>query len=153
MTKRRLLLLGIVLLAATFRLPRIGHDSFWQDEVLTGQSATAPFLEVVPVVRQMENAPPLYFLLMNCWARVFGSSDVALRVPSALAGIGAVTVIAATEGAVVVSRAEQSLEPFEEVAKALLAMTPGVSSAAKGAKRAAKETKGSPRVRRRKAAQ
>jgi uncharacterized membrane protein len=94
MTKRGLILLGIVLLAASFRLPRIGHDSFWQDEVLTGQSATAPFLEVVSDVRQMENAPPLYFLLMNCWAKVFGSTDVALRVPSALAGVAAVAVIA-----------------------------------------------------------
>src|SRR5262245_21490178 len=98
MTKRGLILLGIMLLAASFRLPRIGHDSFWQDEVLTGQSATVPFLQVVSVVRQTENAPPLYFLLMNGWAKVFGSSDVALRLPSALAGIGAVAVIAVLAG-------------------------------------------------------
>jgi AcrR family transcriptional regulator len=36
----------------------------------------------------------------------------------------AATVIAATEGAVVVSRAERSLEPFELVAEELLAATP-----------------------------
>jgi TetR/AcrR family transcriptional repressor of lmrAB and yxaGH operons len=36
----------------------------------------------------------------------------------------AATVIAATEGAVVVSRAEQRLEPFELVAEQLAAMTP-----------------------------
>jgi hypothetical protein len=35
----------------------------------------------------------------------------------------AATVIAATEGAVVVSRAERSLEPFELVAEELLAAT------------------------------
>ena len=40
----------------------------------------------------------------------------------------ATTVVAATEGAVVVSRAEQSLEPFELVAEQLLAMTPDVAS-------------------------
>ena len=36
----------------------------------------------------------------------------------------AATLVAATEGAVVVSRAEQSLEPFELVAQELLSVTP-----------------------------
>ena len=36
----------------------------------------------------------------------------------------ATTIVAASEGAVVVSRAERSLEPFEQVAAQLLAMTP-----------------------------
>jgi hypothetical protein len=36
----------------------------------------------------------------------------------------AMTVIAATEGAVVVSRAERSMEPFELVAEELLVATP-----------------------------
>jgi TetR/AcrR family transcriptional regulator, lmrAB and yxaGH operons repressor len=40
------------------------------------------------------------------------------------AGRHATTVIAATEGAVVISRAERSLEPFEQVAAQLLAATP-----------------------------
>jgi len=65
----------------------------------------------------------------------------------------ATTVVAATEGAVVVSRAEQSLDPFEEVAEALFAMTPRAPSAAKGAERASKEAKRAAGVRRRKAAQ
>ena len=91
--------------------------------------------------------------IFRAWRGRLAELYVTGGMPASAAARLAVTVIAATEGAVVVSRAEQSLEPFEEVAKALLAMTPGVSSAAKGAKRAAKETKGSPRVRRRKAAQ
>jgi hypothetical protein len=37
----------------------------------------------------------------------------------------AATLVAASEGAVVVSRAEGSLEPFELVAAELLAMAPG----------------------------
>jgi TetR/AcrR family transcriptional regulator, lmrAB and yxaGH operons repressor len=65
----------------------------------------------------------------------------------------ATTVVAATEGAVVVSRAEQSLEPFEEVAKALLAMTPGVGSAAQRPQRASEQAERAARVRRRKTAQ
>jgi TetR/AcrR family transcriptional repressor of lmrAB and yxaGH operons len=37
----------------------------------------------------------------------------------------AATVVAATEGAVVISRAERNMEPFELVGAQLLAMTPG----------------------------
>jgi hypothetical protein len=43
--------------------------------------------------------------------------------PSAAARL-ATTVVAASEGAVVVSRAERSLEPFELVVEQLLALTP-----------------------------
>lgn len=60
----------------------------------------------------------------------------------------ATTIVAATEGAVVVSRAEQSLEPFEQVARALLAMTTGETSAAQRAERASKQAQGAARVRR-----
>jgi len=72
--------------------------------------------------------------------------------PAAAARL-ATTVVAATEGAVVVSRAEQSLEPFEEVAKALLAMTPAGRSAPQRAERAPEQAERAPGVRRRKAAQ
>jgi TetR/AcrR family transcriptional repressor of lmrAB and yxaGH operons len=72
--------------------------------------------------------------------------------PAAAARL-AVTVIAATEGAVVVSRAEQSLEPFEEVAGALLAMTPGAGSATERAERASEQAERAAGVRRRKPAQ
>jgi 4-amino-4-deoxy-L-arabinose transferase-like glycosyltransferase len=95
---RRLELLAIALVATAFRLPRIGSESFWQDEVLTSQSATAPIAHVLAIVRQSENAPPLYFYLINLWATAFGSSDAALRVPSALAGIASVVVIARLGG-------------------------------------------------------
>jgi len=72
--------------------------------------------------------------------------------PAAAARL-ATTVVAATEGAVVVSRAEQSLEPFEEVAKALLAMTPDGRSAPQRTKRAPEQAERAPGVRRREAAQ
>ena len=65
----------------------------------------------------------------------------------------AATVVAATEGAVVVSRAEQSLEPFEEVAKALLAMTAAAASAPEGAQGASEQSERAAGVRRRKPAQ
>jgi mannosyltransferase len=93
MDRRWIILITVVAVAAIFRLPRLTRESFWQDEVLTAKSASASFSEALSIVRQSENAPPLYFLLLNRWAAVFGSSDLALRLPSALAGIAAVVVL------------------------------------------------------------
>ncbi len=93
---RRLDLLAMLLIVATaalFRFGRLTHESFWVDEALTTCSAMAPFSEVVHVVRQRENAPPLYFILLNRWAAVFGVSDWSLRLPSGLAGVAAVVAI------------------------------------------------------------
>src|SRR5437764_1020969 len=96
---RRCLIFGlIILVAALFRLVRITGESLWADEILTVRSATAPFTHVIEVVRQIENAPPLYFVLMNRWVAVFGYSDFSLRFPSALAGIAAIVVIARLGG-------------------------------------------------------
>lgn len=65
----------------------------------------------------------------------------------------ATTVVAATEGAVVVSRAEQSLEPFEQVAEELLESVAQRSSAAQRAESASEQAKGATRVRRRETAE
>ena len=73
------------------------------------------------------------------------ASDAAIRL--------ATTVVAATEGAVVVSRAEQSLEPFELVAEQLLSASPGKRSAAERAERTPEEPERASGVRRRKAAE
>jgi hypothetical protein len=59
----------------------------------------------------------------------------------------ATTVVAATEGAVFVSRAEQSLEPFELVAEELLASIPGGRSSAKRAEGASEQTQRPSRAR------
>jgi mannosyltransferase len=91
--RRRLIFGLIIVVAAIFRLARIGHESLWFDEILTTKSAAAPFLQCVEVVRSVENAPPLYYLIVNRWVRLFGDSDVSLRLPSALAGIVSVVVI------------------------------------------------------------
>jgi len=91
--------------------------------------------------------------IFRAWRGRLAELYVAGGMSPAAAARLAVTVVSATEGAVVVSRAEQSLEPFEEVAAALLAMTPGVGSAAQGTERASEQSDGAAGVRRRKPAQ
>lgn len=83
----------ILLLAAALRLPGLGSQSLWFDEVFTARLAEAPLRDVVRMVRQTENTPPLYYLVENLWAHLAGSSDAMLRLPAALFGIAGVLSI------------------------------------------------------------
>ena len=84
---------AVVLLAALLRLGGLGAESFWGDEVLTAHTARVPVTDAWASVRQRENAPPLYFLIVNAWAKAFGTSGVSLRMPSALFGIATVALL------------------------------------------------------------
>ena len=87
------MLAAIVGLAAALRLGGLGAESFWWDEVLTTYSAREPVTQVIKSVRNHENAPPLYFIVVNLWAKCFGMSDLSLRLPSALMGIATVALL------------------------------------------------------------
>src|SRR5438477_11958731 len=83
----------VVTVGAICRLTRLTHESIWNDEALTIQSATVPFTQVLQAVRTYENLPPLYFVLLNRWVALFGSSDFSLRLPSALCGVAAIVSV------------------------------------------------------------
>ena len=86
---RRVLLAGILLLAFLSRLAGIG-EPLTGDEGYTWLVSSAPtagdFLERLA---NFENTPPLYYLL----AAPLGDGEVALRVPSLLAGTASVGVV------------------------------------------------------------
>jgi AcrR family transcriptional regulator len=63
--------------------------------------------------------------VFRAWRRRLGELYVAGGLDEDRARRLAITLVAASEGAVVVSRAERSLDPFEEVAAQLVAMTLG----------------------------
>lgn len=83
----------ILVLAAGLRLRGLGHQSLWYDESGTLESARVPLSQVIPIVDQTENTPPFYYILLNRWVWLFGTSDVALRFPSALCGIATVYML------------------------------------------------------------
>ena len=94
MTDRRALraLLGIVALAAALRFWRIGHQSFWLDEVFTARLARDDLGGMLDGVRETESTPHLYYVLVWLWEKVFGHGEAALRSLSALFGIATVPV-------------------------------------------------------------
>ncbi len=66
------------------RLLFLSRNDLWHDEVFTiTLSENAPFIW----------NPPLYFLLMKIWIKLFGISELSLRLPSALFSAGSLLMI------------------------------------------------------------
>ena len=86
------ILAGLVLLAAGIRLALLGTQSLWADEALTGYEVTLPFGAMIHTVTTVEVTPPLYFVVVWTWAKLFGTGAIALRSLSALAGIALVPI-------------------------------------------------------------
>jgi predicted membrane-bound mannosyltransferase len=93
--RHRLALLGLVLaVAAWLRLAPLGEAPLWQDEAYSLWFSEQSWDFLWRVVPLFENHPPLYYGLLKAWREVAGSSEAALRFPSAVAGIGLVAVMA-----------------------------------------------------------
>jgi mannosyltransferase len=87
-------LAGLLLLAALIRLPSLGLQSLWFDEAFTPVHVLHPSLvATLKTVSHTENTPPLWYVVVWAWTKAFGTGAVALRLPSALAGIALVAVV------------------------------------------------------------
>jgi mannosyltransferase len=97
----------VVVLLVTFLLglTGIGRESLWRDEVDSIRFAAEAWTElaasktIAGAVAQLPHYltrpgwnGPLYFLLLEPWLRLAGGSELALRLPSALAGAAAVAL-------------------------------------------------------------
>lgn len=86
-------LAAITILAAALRLTTLDLQSFWYDEAFTPIHVLhASLWATLRSVVHTENTPPLWYVLAWADARVLGTGEVALRLPSALAGIATVPV-------------------------------------------------------------
>jgi mannosyltransferase len=86
-------LVALTLLAAALRCSTLDLQSFWYDEAFTPVHVLHPSLwATLRSVVHTENTPPLWYALEWADARVLGTGEVALRLPSALAGIATVPV-------------------------------------------------------------
>ncbi len=86
-------LAALTLLAAALRLSTLDLQSFWYDEAFTPVHVLHASLgATLRSVVHTENTPPLWYVIAWADARVLGTGEVALRLPSALAGIATVPV-------------------------------------------------------------
>lgn len=89
-SREALLVAALVLVALALRLPTLGDQSLWLDEVYTGRIVDGSLGHVWSTIQRTENTPPLFYLLDWLWSRAFGTGDAALRGLSAVAGALAV---------------------------------------------------------------
>ena len=86
-------LVALTLLAALLRLSTLDLQSFWYDEAFTPVHVLHPGLAAtLRAFVHTENTPPLWYVVLWGFSRLLGTGEVALRLPSALAGIATVPV-------------------------------------------------------------
>lgn len=80
------LALSITALAAVLRFATVGVQSAWLDEAIAIRLLDHSFASVLSQLPHTESTPPLYYVLVWGWTRIFGSGVFAVRAFSALAG-------------------------------------------------------------------
>ncbi|WP_250279119.1 glycosyltransferase family 39 protein [Frankia sp. Cppng1_Ct_nod] len=89
---RRLLIAGTVAAIVTGACLRFATPShLWLDESLTVDIARRPVGGLLDALRH-DGSPPLYYLLLHGWIRLFGTGDVAVRALSGLLSLATLPV-------------------------------------------------------------
>ncbi|MGA8353039.1 MAG: glycosyltransferase family 39 protein, partial [Solirubrobacteraceae bacterium] len=87
-------LAALLAFAALVRLPTLGLQSFWFDEAFTPVHVLHPSIVAsMETMAHTENTPPLWYVTIWVWTRIFGTGVVGMRLLSALAGIALVAVV------------------------------------------------------------
>jgi mannosyltransferase len=71
-------LAGLLTVAAGIGLRFWARSPLWLDEALTVDIARHPLSQLHALLRE-DGAPPLYYVLLHLWMRVFGTSNLAVR--------------------------------------------------------------------------
>jgi mannosyltransferase len=115
-------LAGIIVLAAVLRLALLGQRSVWLDEAFAVWIAQHPWGEIPRLLRTLDQHPPAYYLLMHAWQGIAGTSEAAVRFPSACFGVASVLLTymlvrrVAGEDVGVLSAFVVALSPFQIMA-------------------------------------
>lgn len=91
--RQRFYLLILTLLAFGWRMARLDFQSLWRDEVDAIYFAVRDLGETLSMFVQAAQNGPLYFLSLRPWFAIVGSSEFALRLPSAAAGTLSVLLV------------------------------------------------------------
>jgi len=83
----RLLILCVVLFAFALRIFGLGLESYWFDETNSVSIAEKDIVALILDVSEGKGIPPLYFVVLGCWIRVFGYTEMASRAFSVFVGV------------------------------------------------------------------
>jgi len=83
-------LILLILISAVIRFYQIGRESFRGDEIQTGYFVRTGIGNIIKTSGLERSNPPLYWIILHGWAKMFGYRDAVLRIPSAFFSILAV---------------------------------------------------------------
>ncbi|HET9173078.1 MAG TPA: glycosyltransferase family 39 protein, partial [Actinospica sp.] len=116
-----------VLVTAVLGLWRASSIELWWDELSTIDIARRPFSGIIATAGNVDAVHTVYYLFMHVWIILFGSSPLAVRLPSVLAMCGATACTAAI--------AEKLFDRRVALTAAMIfAVTPGVARYAEEAR-------------------
>ncbi len=93
MKRHWLILFAIILLGLALRLFILSYrGSLWFDEAFSVHFASMDIGRMLSYLR-FENNPPLYFILLHFWMRIFGNSELAVRMPSMIFGVAGIPLV------------------------------------------------------------
>jgi len=81
---------GLVAAAAVLRFAWLGRNSLWYDETFTALVSSLAWPKLLEFIRLTDTHPPLYYALIKVWTAAAGTSEAALRFPSACFGAAVV---------------------------------------------------------------
>jgi 4-amino-4-deoxy-L-arabinose transferase-like glycosyltransferase len=82
----------LTLIALAVRLKGLSLDSLWFDEVFSIRAARLSLSEIISLTSG-DVHPPLYYLLLHFWMKLFGETEVAVRMLSVCFSVLAVFVV------------------------------------------------------------
>ncbi len=80
----------LLLLAGAMRAYGVGRQALRGDEAFSVRFSAQPLGDILAAMGTAEPNPPLYWFLLHGWMQFVGTSELALRWPSVLAGVVAV---------------------------------------------------------------
>lgn len=83
---------AVLALAAILRIVGIGRTPLWQDEANTVLISWMPLSDISKALSRDGN-PPVYYMLLHFWMKLFGATEVAARSLSSVFGIFCVGAI------------------------------------------------------------
>jgi len=87
------LVVALMIIAAALRFSTLISQSYWVDESQAAHEMQLSFGAMLSAWNRYEWNPPLYFVVLWPWAKVFGTGEAALRSFSALLGTAFVPLV------------------------------------------------------------
>lgn len=81
-----------IAIVAFFWLPTL-FRSFWTDEAVALWTLDSSLATTIDRASTLQESSPAYYVLMNLWSQVAGTSEFALRLPSFIAGVAAAYIV------------------------------------------------------------